>query len=103
MDTQLATELGFLAKLNSRQIYHVFESESPRQFSLTKALLDVLYNLCVVQSIETDDLHKSVFEKYVPKIKTLLSKKTSLATKKHLLQTNAPLVVALAETCLLNV
>ena len=103
MNAQLATELGFLAKLNSRQIFHVFESESPRKFSLTKALLDVLYNLCVVQSIETDDRLKNVFERYVSKIKTLLSKKASLATKKRLLQANAPLVVALAETCLLNV
>ena len=102
MDTGLATELGILAKLKPQQLYQIFESESPRRYSLTKDLLDVLYNLCVVESIETGDRQKQVLERHLPTIKKLLSKKTPLATKKQLLQADAQLVTALAETCRLN-
>ena len=102
MDPHLASELGALAKFSQRRIYHVLESDSPRRYDLTKALVDVLYNLCVVESIETDTAQKKVFEKYQSVIRPLLAKKTSLATKKSLLQANVPLVLALARTCLLN-
>ena len=102
MDSGLASELGALAKLSHRRIFHVLESESPRRYDLTKALVDVLYNLCVVCSIETDDDQKKVFERHLDIIRRLLSKKTSLSSKKKLLQANVPLILALAETCLLN-
>ena len=100
MDPDLARELGSLAKLSERRIYHILKSESPRRYDLTKALVNVLFNLCEVQSIETDQKH--VFEKYLHVIPTLLSKKASLATKKKLLLSNVPLVLALAQTCLQN-
>ena len=102
MDPRLASELGSLSNLSHRRIFHVLESESPRRYDLTKALVDVLYNLCVVRSIETDDDQKKIFEKYIDVIRPLVNKKTSLRTKKKLLQANVPLVLALAETCLLN-
>ena len=102
MDFELASELGALAKLSPRRIHHLLESDSPRRYDLTKALVDVLFNLCVVESIETEEKQKNIFEKYVDIIRKLLSKKTSLSAKKKLLQANAPLVLALAETCLLN-
>ena len=100
MDPELARELATLAKLSERRIYHVLKSETPRRYDLTKALVNVLFNLCEVQSIETDQ--KEVFEKYVHLIPALLSKKTSLSAKKKLLLANVPLVVALAETCRQN-
>ena len=103
MDTHLAAELGALAKLSQRRIYHVLGSETARRYDLTKALVDVLFNLCVVGSIETGDDQKTVFEKNLKVIRLLVSKKTSLKTKKAILQSNVPLVLALAETCLLNV
>ena len=102
MDPHLASELGALAKFSHRRVFHVLESDSPRRYDLTKALVNVLYNLCVVQSIETEASEKKVFEKYQDVIRPLLSKKTSLAAKKELLQANVPLVLALARTCLLN-
>ena len=102
MDTRLAAELGALAKLSQRRIYHVLGSETARRYDLTKALVDVLFNLCVVGSIETDEDQKKVFESYVDVIRPLVAKKTSLRTKKKILQANVPLVLALAETCLLN-
>ena len=100
MDPELANEIGSLAKLSHRRIFHVLEGDSPRRYDLTKALVNVLYNLCVIQSIETDQ--KKVFEKHQSVIKTLLSSKTTLAAKKKLLQANLDLVLALAETCLQN-
>ena len=102
MDPKLAAEIGAIAKLNRRQIYHIFSSESPRQYRLTKALLDILHNLCIVESIETGDGQKIVLEKHLKVIRPLLSVKTTLKTKKNLLQTNVALVLALAETCLLQ-
>ena len=100
MDPQLANEIGSLANLSHRRIFHVLESDSPRRYDLTKALVNVLFNLCVVQSIETDQ--KKVFERHQGVIRSLLSTKTALSTKKKLLQGNLALVVALAETCLQN-
>ena len=100
MDPELARELGSLAKLSERRIYHILKSETPRRYDLTKAIVNVLFNLCEVQSIETDE--KDVIEKYVHVIPALLSKKTSLAAKKTVLLANVPLVVALAKTCLQN-
>ena len=102
MDSKFAAEIGALAKLSHRRVFHVLESDRPRRFDLTKALVDVLYNLCVVESIETEETQKKVFEKYQDIIRKLLCKKVSLAAKKKLLQTNGALVIALAETCLLN-
>ena len=102
MDPRFATELGALAKLSHRRIYDVLGGETPRRYDLTKALVDVLFNLCVVGSIETGDDQKKVFEKNLQVIRSLVSKKTSLKTKKTLLQANVSLVLALAETCLLN-
>ena len=102
MDGKFAAELGALAKLSPRRIAHVLESDSPRRYDLTKALVDVLYNLCVVESIETEEKQKKIFEKFVDVIRKLLCKKISLAKKKKLLQANVPVVLALAETCLLN-
>ena len=102
MDPRLASELGSLSNLSHRRIFHVLESESPRRYDLTKALVDVLYNLCVVRSIETGEKQQKVFEKYVDVIRPLVTKKTSLRAKKNLLQANIPLVMAVVETCRLN-
>ena len=102
MDPQLAVEIGALAKLSERRIYHVLGSETPRRYDLTKALVDVLFNLCVVESIETGDEQKKIFEKNLKIVRKLVSKKTSLKTKKKILLDNVPVVLALAETCLLN-
>ena len=103
MEPSLVAELGALTKLNHRRIAHVLGSDSPRRYDLTKALVDVLYNLCVVQSIDAEEDQRKVFEDAEDVIRQLLSKKVSLAAKKNLLQENVRLVVALAETCLLNV
>ena len=100
MCSNAAAEIGGLANLSPRRIYHILESDRPRRYDLTKTLVDILYNLCVVESIETDQ--KKVFEKYVAIIRPLLSKKTPLSVKKKLLQANVPLVRALVETCLQN-
>ena len=102
MCSKLAAELGALAKLSPRRIFHILESDRPRRYDLTKALVDVLYNLCVLESIEAEVTQKKVFEKYQHVIRPLLSKKFSLGRKKKLLQANGALVIALAETCLLN-
>ena len=100
MDAELASELGALSKLSRKRLVHVLQSDSPRYYELTKALVDVLYNICVVQSVEIAEAQKRDFEAFVEPIRQLLSRKVSLAAKKALLLANVPLVVALSEACL---
>lgn len=99
MDPNLAAELEALSKLSHRRIFHVFQSDSPRRYELTKSLVDVLYNICVVQSVEAPDSLKKVLEEHEDTVRRLLSRKASLASKKTLLQANVPLAVAIAQSC----
>ena len=102
MDPGLVAELKALANLSPRRIVIVLASETPRHYDLTKGLVDVLFNLCVVQSIETSEELKPVFENHQDVIGPLLSRKLSLGSKNKLLQRNVKLVLALVQTCLLN-
>lgn len=99
MDSRLAVELSGLGSLSHRRISQVLESESPRHYELTKALVDVLYNICVVQSVEAPEDLKRVLEEHESVVRQLLARKVSLAAKKALLLAHVPLVAAAAQAC----
>lgn len=98
MENCLSGELAALSRLSPSRVAVILESES-RQLELTKSLLNLLFNIVKVESVEATGRQKEVLEKYEAVVWTLLAPSLSLAAKKRLLQQNIPLVIAIAESC----
>ena len=64
---------------------------------LTKSLLNLLYNLFIVQSVPVPSFEPFVF--FTTPIKELLNDSTSLTDKRHLLADNPVLAKLIAQAC----
>jgi hypothetical protein len=98
MDPRLKAELATFNFLSPRRVFFILKSESGR-YELTKALVNVLYNIVRIQSLPPTDNQKHVFAQNQDILRTLLSPKESLVSKKRLLESHLELTLAIAESC----
>lgn len=88
--------------LSTGALKQLLECESPgRRYERTKSLINLLYNLLIVQSLGQVPLHlRPTFERYEDVVGQLFGPRSSLREKKQLLLHNLPLVRAIADsTC----
>lgn len=97
-----ARSLRYLA---TDQVAQVLRHETPR-LEITKSLLTILYNVCLIKSVPLSIRLKEEFRKHTSIVVRLLkgankalNKTTDLAGKKKILIKNPQLVKLLAEVC----
>ena len=73
--------------------------KSDTQNELTISLLNLLYNVVVIQSVQTNQAQRSYFNEHSDIVWKLLRQKTPLKEKKTLLEKNPNLVRVIATTC----
>ena len=69
------------------------------QLELTKSLLNILYNIVTVRSIDPHPGERPVFENNADLIWYLVRPSVEVKNKKPLLLANIPLVLAIAKSC----
>lgn len=97
-DSCLSKDIASFNLLNPQRVYFVLQSES-RHLELTKSILNIIYNIVKVESLEATSGQKKTFEEKEDLVWNLLSPALSLSTKKRLLEENIDLVLAAAESC----
>ena len=98
MDNCLTKELRSFSLLSPHLILSIIKAEG-RDLEITKSLLNLLYNIVVVQSIEASTDQKKLFEQKEQLIWNLLDSSISLLTKKKLLEKNLDLTASIAKSC----
>ena len=100
-----SSEVRALRRLDPFEAAHALRCESI-QLELTKALLSILYNICIDQSVRlshalrrTLQRHEEVVLGLLEGAKSGLNKTRGLQRKKYLLLRNPHLVIALAQAC----
>jgi hypothetical protein len=98
MDGCLTEDLAAISLLSPQRAFYVLQSEGPK-FELTRSLLNVLYNLVKVQSLEPSPSQRKALETHEAIVWPLLSPRISLQKKKALFEENISLAIAVAESC----
>ena len=98
MDVCVSSELLGLYLLNTHQIKLILK-EDGQDFALTKSIINLLYNLISVQSIEASQSQRQVIEDKEDLVWQLLDPRIGIKSKKSLLLKNIPLVQVILESC----
>lgn len=94
-----ATEIiSTIRSLSRPQIRKLLQSET-KELEVTKSLLNLLYNIIVVGSVPVSPTQKSFFDEHVDVTLHLLGKRSSLKSKKKLLEDNLEFVINIATSC----
>lgn len=84
--------------LSDYQIHALLKTDAP-DLLLTKSLVNLLYNLLVVQSVETPTHLCKSFEAAVETISSVLDTGTNLPLANNILAANVPVVRLIASAC----
>lgn len=90
--------LHALKDLSDHQIHALLKTDAP-DLVVTKSLVNLLYNLLVVQSVETPVHLHAAFESAVEAISGLLDVGRNLVQANRLLASNVPVVRLIAAAC----
>jgi hypothetical protein len=98
MEGCLTASVKSLKKSTDQFIIEVLRAES-RAFEITKSLLNILYNLCVVGSIRLSKRLKDLFRPFSEEVVRLLSEQLTLRIKQQILLQTPALCRLIAEAC----
>ena len=105
MEGCLVQVVRTLRHFSDSEITQTLQEESPR-LEVTKSLLSLLYNICLVKSVAIAERHKADFRSYDSLVLHLLegsslqvNQTTRLQDKKRILQDNPDFVRLLSESC----
>lgn len=93
------TQLLYALKdLNDYQIHALLKTDAP-QLLLTGSLCNLLYNLLVVESVETPAALRAVFESNLGAVSAILDAGANLTRANRLLAANVPVARLIASAC----
>ena len=98
MDNCLTKELRSFSLLSPHLILSIIKAEG-RELEITKSLLNILYNIVVVESIEATPEQKKIFELKEGIIWHLLDSNVPLLKKKRVLEKNIDIAACIAKSC----
>ena len=99
MEKSIKRHICGLSRLTTVQLRQRLQTDSKQSFILTRALINIVFNLLKVQSIEPTKNQKAVFARHESQLRSLLALNRSLASKSEILINNSDLVLAISETC----
>jgi hypothetical protein len=99
MEGIVCSEVGALPRLSPERLRLILASEPSSNLTLTKSILNLLYNIVHVQSIRPSGGQKRVLEEHEELVWSLLDKRLPLHIKRQLLAEHVTLVIAIAESC----
>lgn len=98
MESWICRELSALRDLSKPKFLLTLKSQD-KNLELTRGLINIVFNLCRVQSIHPTDNQKRVFAEKIGLIEKLLSPRLSLKSKHNLLLGNISLALVITESC----
>lgn len=98
MESWICQELSALRDLSKPEFLLTLKSQD-KNLELTRGLINIVFNLCHVQSIHPTDNQKRLFAEKIEIIEQLLSPRLSLKSKHNLLLRNISLALAITESC----
>ena len=98
MDADICREIGRIVGLKPPQIRRFLRTD-PERLLLTKALVNILYNIVKIRSILPTRQQKRELETHIASLNRLLSRGVSLKAKAAILASQPSLVIALARSC----